>query len=797
MTVLIADDEQKNLILLGDFLTGLGHEVMAAENGKIALEQARANPPEIIISDILMPVMDGFKLCQEWNKDSKLKNIPFIFYTATYTSEDDEKFSLSLGADAFIVKPTPMKELIKIVDEVIKNRKEGKQAAPKRPEITDETAILKEHFARMSRKLEDKLAQLEQTKQVIYESEQMFRAITDNAMDAIILIDNEGCISYWNPAAEKIFGYTREEAIGKQLHQLLIPPRYHDSFKKGFISFKETGKGAVAGKSIELQAIGKGRTEFPIELSLSAIQLKGKWSGLGVVRDVSERKRTEAELYKLSLAVEQSQVSIVVTDAKGNIEYVNPKFMEVTGYTREEVIGKNPRILKSGEHPPEFYKQFWGVLTSGKEWRGELQNKRRDGELYWENASISPIKDTEGVITHFLGVKEDITEKKRLEKHLIQAQKMEAIGNLAGGVAHDFNNLLTVIIGYSDFLLTKLDKQDQTNKFVGEIKKAGQRAASLTHQLLAFSRRQVLQPKVIDLNTVVADIEQMLKRLIGEDIELITDCEPELDPVNADQGQMEQVLMNFVINARDAMAGGGRITVKTENVTIDKSYCKTYSYGRPGRFVCLAVHDTGIGMDKETISHIFEPFFTTKKEGQGTGLGLSVVYGIVKQHEGWINVYSEPGHGSVFRVYLPASRVSKEIEAEEAISLEEIRGHGERVLLVEDEAMLREFAVGVLRENGYAVFAAQNAEEALDIFEREKRDFNLVFSDTVMTGKTGIELVDQLLCLKPELAVLMTSGYLENRSQWSLIQERSFNFVHKPYTLSALLRALRKAIMQG
>ncbi len=794
MRVLIVDDEQKNIILLKDFLTGRGHEVMAAENGKIALNMARANPPEIIISDILMPVMDGFKLCQEWKKDTRLKKVPFIFFTATYILEDDKKFALSLGADRFIVKPAPMKELIKIVEEVVTESREGKSDRARRPEITNETAALKEHFARMSGKLEDKLLELEKAREDICESEEKFRAIAHNAIDAIILMNNEECISYWNPAAEKIFGYQGEEAMGRQLHDFLAPKSYHDVFKKGFKSFKETGKGAFIGKSIEIRALRKGGAEFPVELSLSAIKLKGKWNALGIVRDISERKQTEEELRKLSAAVEQSQISIVITDARGNIEFINRKFTEVTGYTREEVFGKNVRILKSGEHPTEFYELFWNIITSGKEWQGEFQNKRKDGQLYWEKVSISPIKNTEGVITHFFGVMEDIAEQKHLERQLIQAQKMEAIGSLAGGVAHDFNNLLGVIIGYSDFLLTRIDKQDQTGKFIEEIKKAGHRAASLTDQLLAFSRRQALQPEVLDLNRVVGDIEKMLRRLIGEDINLITDFGPELDPVKADRGQVEQVLMNLVINARDAMAGGGRITIKTENAAIDELYCKIYSYARPGRFVCLSVTDTGTGMDNETISHIFEPFFTTKKEGQGTGLGLSVIYGIVKQHEGWVNVYSEPGEGSVFRVYLTASPVSGEAGAEEEISLKELRGSGERVLLVEDEKMLCEFASGVLRENGYTVFAAKNAEEALNLFEREKGDFHILFSDSVLPDKTGIELVDQLLSRKPGLKVLMTSGYLDKKSQWTIIQEKGFNFIHKPYTLTGLLQALKEAM---
>jgi len=902
MKILIVDDEQKNLILLKDFLTELGHDVVDAENGKIALEMASNNPPEIIISDILMPVMDGFKLCQECKKDRKLKNVPFVFYTATYTSEEDKKFALSLGADRFIVKPAPMKSLIKIVSEVVKDYKEGRYTQVKLPEIGDETAILKEHFARMSRKLEQKLMQLEQSRQVLQESEEKFRSLTHNAMDAIILMDNKGCISYWNPSAEKIFGYKKEEAIGTQINQLLVPKRLYEDFKKGFKKFKETGQGASIGKTLELQAIRKDGTEFTVELSLSTIHIKGKWNALGIIRDITERKKSEEkilnlakfpsenpypvlrlgadgsilymnesvdtilkikglseeeifkilprnlkklidevlktgkplsdfevkigertysyniipvvenkyvnlygsditerkeadeELRKLTVAVEQSPVVTVITDTEGNIEYINPKFTELTGYTYKEVIGRNPRFLKSGEHPPEFYKELWDTITSGKEWRGEFHNKKKNGDLYWESELITTIKNEAGLITHFLGIKEDITERKHLENQLIQAQKMEAIGTLAGGVAHDFNNLLSVIIGYSDFVLTKLDKEDHIAKHIEEIRKAGQRAASLTQQLLAFSRRQPLQPKVLELNTVVKETEKMLRRLIGEDIELITDFEPELWFMNADQGQIEQVLMNLVVNARDAMSEGGKLTIKTENATIDEHYCKIYSYARSGKFVCLSFEDTGVGMDKETISHIFDPFFTTKEVG--TGLGLSVVFGILKQHKGWVNVYSEPGQGSSFRVYLPALSQKGKVEAEDTISVQGLQGRGERVLLVEDEEMLREFATGVLHENGYIVFTAKNVKEALDLFQREKEKFHLIFSDVVLPDKTGIELAQHFLSRNPELKVLLTSGYMDAKSQWTKIQERGFNFVQKPYTLAGLLKAVKKAIKQ-
>jgi len=494
------------------------------------------------------------------------------------------------------------------------------------------------------------------------------------------------------------------------------------------------------------KVLGRGNLDYRVgtiakdeigELSRAFDQMTEKLKTTMVSREIlaeeiAQRKRVEqrqrqaeAEMRKLSHAVEQSPSAVIITDPEGSIEYVNPRFTKMSCYGAAEVMGKQSDMLGSEEFSPDAHREMLEKVRAGREWRGEFHKKKKNGELYWVSSSVSAIRDSEGKISHYLAVQEDITEKKLLEKQLIQAQKMEAVGTLAGGVAHDFNNLLSVIIGYSDYLLTKLDREDQ------------------------------------------------MGRLIGEDIELITDLEPKLWLVKADQGQITQILMNFSVNARDAMAGGGKIVIKTENVNIDEEFCRRYSYARPGRFVRLSVEDTGVGMDQETLSHIFEPFFTTKETGKGTGLGLSVIYGIVKQHEGWVNVYSEPGQGSVFKVYLPASFTSEAKEAEGEVSLEELQGHGEGVLLVEDEQMLREFAARTLPENGYVVFAAETAEEALELFERERNEFHIVFSDVVL----------------PDI-----NGVMDDKSQWSVIRKRGFNFLQKPYTLAELLKSMKEAL---
>ena len=395
----------------------------------------------------------------------------------------------------------------------------------------------------------------------------------------------------------------------------------------------------------------------------------------------------------------------------------------------------------------------------------------------------------------------DITERKRaqeekkmMQAQLLQAQKMEAVGKLAGGVAHDFNNLLTTIHGYTELAMMELNETEPLYRDLKEIHLAAVRAASLTRQLLLFSRKQPMELTPLIINRTIDELLKMLNRLIGEDIAINTVLEPDLWTVRADAGNIEQVIMNLAVNARDAMPKGGRLTIKTENVTLDEEVCKVIPEARPGKFVCLSVEDTGVGMDKDIIQHIFEPFFSTKEVGRGTGLGLSVVYGSVKQHEGWINIYSEPGRGSTFKVYLPAFSVRLEEETEEMISLQEFQGSGERILLVEDEEGVRKLANKALSKNGYVVFEAANAKEAMDIFEREEGKFHLVFSDVVLPDKTGLQLVHQLLSRKPELQILLSSGYTDDKSQWSAITKRGFRFLQKPYPLPDLLRAIKEAI---
>jgi signal transduction histidine kinase len=425
----------------------------------------------------------------------------------------------------------------------------------------------------------------------------------------------------------------------------------------------------------------------------------------------------------------------------------------------------------------------------------ELEFKRKDGSLVWAEVQASFLRDPDGRPSRVIGVARDVTERRRLGEQLRQAQKMEAIGRLAGGISHDFNNVLTAIIGYSDLILHRLGEDNPVAHEITTIKLAGERAASLTRQLLTFSRRQILMPKILDLNEVVRESGKILRPLIGEDIRFQTSLDAALHPVRADHGQIVQVILNLAVNARDATSEGGTITIRTENASLDEQDCLSVPDSRPGEFACLSVADTGAGMEAATLERIFEPFFTTKGSGKGTGLGLSVVYGIVKQHNGWVNVHSAPGQGATFKVYLPAQpRTQPDQRSGAATSLQGLQGRGERILLVEDEDHVREYTKAILRENGYVIFEAANPEEALDVFRREKGYFHLVFSDVVLPGRSGVQLADQLLAQRPDVLVLLSSGYTDERCQWPVIRERGYRYLQKPYSLVDLLQTVREMV---
>jgi len=477
----------------------------------------------------------------------------------------------------------------------------------------------------------------------------------------------------------------------------------------------------------------------------------------------------------------------------GNFIEVNDIACQRLGYTREELLQMS---MKNIELP---------VNTTTSTEAAGLPKNGAAGKQYHLYEAIQITKQGQHICVennaHFIDLEEkpavlcisrDITQRKQLEQQLRQAQKMETIGKLAGGIAHDFNNLLTAIMGYSELVLVNMEPDSPHRENLEEIRLAGKRASSLTHQLLAFSRKQVLKPKILNLNQVVKSMERMLQRIIGEDIHLNSQLEPRLDKIKADTSQLEQIILNLTVNAVDAMPNGGTLMIKTQNKKISSDADSMATGSRPGNFVCLSFFDSGEGIDKKVIPQIFEPFFTTK--ANGTGLGLSVVYGIVKQHNGWITVHSEPGGGTTFDIYFPALASGEEEKVEQELSLMEVGGNGERILFIEDETGVRELSTKALRDYGYDVIEAKNAGEAREIFEKQKGNFQLVVCDIILPDKSGIELMENIQSLYPNIKILFISGYADHRSHWTEVVKIGMPFLQKPYSLVDLLKMIKEVL---
>jgi two-component system cell cycle sensor histidine kinase/response regulator CckA len=608
---------------------------------------------------------------------------------------------------------------------------------------------------------------------------------------AIVAFDPDGVVTMWNPAAERIFGWSESEALGTRLP--FVPAERQEEF----LALRRR---ALLGEVFTEPELHRRRADgSPIIVSVSTSPLRrpdGTIYGImSILMDVTEAKAVEESRARLTMAVEQAGESIVVTDTRGAIQYVNPAFERITGYGRKEVIGQNPRILKSGRHDAAFYRNLWETLLRGEIWRGTFIDKRKDGTLFEEDAVISPVRDPSGQVVNYVAVKRDVTDVRRMEEQLRQSQKMEAVGRLAGGVAHDFNNLLTAISGYSDLLLHRLPEYSTLRRDVEEIRKAGDRAAALTHQLLAFSRRQVLQPKVLDLNAVVRSMEPMLRRMVGAEIALTSELSPSLPRVKVDPGQIEQVIVNLASNARDAMPDGGRLTIVTADAELSPAYAAAHPGVRPGPHVLLSVADTGHGMDDETQSHLFEPFFTMKERGKGTGLDMATVYGIVQQSGGHIRVNSAAGRGSTFLIYLPRVELPDlGPQGTDRPLLPHPSPGTETVLLAEDEEMVRRLAREFLSGNGYQVLEAGNGREALLLSEAHRGEIHLLLTDVMMPKMSGRELGERIRRQRPGLRILYMSGYTDDAILRGGVLEDGIPYLQKPFTQEGLARKVREVL---
>ncbi len=691
-TVLIVDDSEESRYLLRVLLQGHGYQTEEACNGEQALELARQSPPDLIVTDILMPVMDGFALCRAWKRDVRLGGIPFIFYTATYTDERDRAFALSLGAERFVVKPEEPEALFEIIQETILQRRdaEGEMGSGDRSSAKEkgreeaDSAYLERYNETLIRKLESKIEELaqdiaarQQVEEALGQSEMRFRALVEAAPEGIFVQADERFV-YLNPAMLSLLGaISADELLGTDLMER-IAPEYHAAVRRRLSRLCELGGPAPL---MEQEYIRMDGSRVPVETTSVAIEYEGREACVVFIRDITERKSAERE-------------------------------------------------------------------------------------------------------------------QARLQSQLAQAQKMESVGRLAGSIAHDYNNMLTVMLGHLDLALSQAEPGTSLHADLQEVLKAAQRSADLTHQLLAFARKQAVRTQVLDLNTAVENMLSMLQRLIGEEVRLLWVPAADLWPIKADVSQIDQILINLCVNARDAITGIGEIAIQTENCTLDEVYCAQMLGSTPGDYVLLTVSDNGSGMDQETQSHLFEPFFTTKPPGRGTGLGLATVYGIVKQNNGLINVYSEVGHGTTFRIYLPRDAQDAAQPAGER-SLEAPRRGKETVLLVEDEAAILRLVHTVLERAGYTVLVAETPGAAIELAKEHADAIDLLITDMVMPEMNGRELAEKLRSLYPRLKRIFTSGYTANVIADRRGGDEGVVFLQKPFSPQVLLTQVRAVLDRG
>src|SRR5919108_635499 len=620
-------------------------------------------------------------------------------------------------------------------------------------------------------------------------------AIIDAALDAVITMDGSGVIRSWSPQAERMFGWPAPEAIGRKLSATIIPPQHRAAHERGLARFLAPGEGRVLNRRIEITGLHRDGREIPVELAITPVRIGEAWLFSAFVRDTTERRRAEEALRNSELTyrslVEDSPFGIFRSTPDGRILAVNPALVGMLGYPSEAELQQ--RTMSDIYVDQAERRRLIDLVTQAGSLTAESVWRRADGRHITVRQTGRAVTDASGKVQYFNVLVEDMTEHRQLEERLRQAQKMEAIGRLAGGVAHDFNNVLTAIFGYADLVAEELPARAPARKDLAEIRKAAERAAALTKQLLAFSRQQMLQPRVLNLNELVEDVDKMLRRLIGEDIDLRLALTPGVGNVRVDPGQLQQVIMNLVVNARDAMPTGGKLLLETDNAELSEQYAEAHQPVVPGAYVLLAVSDTGIGMDTNTRARIFEPFFTTKEKGKGTGLGLSTVYGIVKQSGGYIWPYSEPGRGTTFKIYLP--RVEGPAEGPVA------RGEGPRpsggretILLAEDDAILRPLTKGLLEKLGYQVLQAENAAQALAAARAHRAPIHLLVADVVMPGGSGRELAQQLAEIRPETRVLYVSGYTVDAIVHHGMLEPGLNFLQKPFNPDALARKVREVL---
>jgi PAS domain S-box-containing protein len=792
MNVLIVDDNATNRKLLRLTLEAEGHRTLEAEDGFEALEKLQSTEVDAVISDVLMPKMDGYRFCYEVRRNEELREIPIVIYSSTYTSPADEGLATKVGADCFVRRPAAAATILEALSDAVRSRKSSR-----RMPAVEELDLLKHYSDRLVIELERRNLELESAQDRLSEahealraSERKYRDLVDQAPIGVFQTAPDGSFLSVNAAFAAITGYDSPDEV------LRINSREIYFRASGLAMFLNAFDRAARVSGLEVRLKKKNGTPVWVRADGRAVRdSTGQIEHYEVfVADITEQRYAEESLRaseeRYRVLMDRAQDAIHVVDASGTVLEANQAAERLSGRSKAEIVGRNFLEMVVPEEREEVRRRFEASLQRGGAQADETRVLRPDGTIVPIEISASVIEI--GGRPLVLAIIRDISEQNALAEQLRLSQKMEAVGQLAGGVAHDFNNLLTAILGYSQLLAPDLRKNPDHFSAIEEIRKAGERAASLTRQLLAFSRKQMLEPRILDLNEVVRHIEEMLSRLIGEDVRFVVKLDPQLGSIRADAGQVEQVIMNLAVNARDAMPRGGQLSIETANVELDEEYAQTHVHVPPGPYAMLAVSDTGVGMDDATKRRIFEPFFTTKEKGRGTGLGLSTVYGIVKQSGGYIWVYSEPGKGTAFKAYFP--RVDKPAEPLPTDRAGAPAGGTETVLLVEDEDAVRALARRILETKGYRVLEASDGARAFEIVRAHSGPIDLLLTDVVLPGAGGSEIAARIRELFPRVKVLYSSGYTDDGIVRRGLTERDSAFLEKPFTPNALARKVREVL---
>jgi len=672
-----------------------------------------------------------------------------------------------------------------------KQAEEGLQRAKNEVELRVEEKTASLLQAKVA--LEKEIAERKRSEKAL----QLTQFSVDRASDPTFFLKSNGNLSYVNEAACWALGHSKDELLSMNVTDI-SPDMTPEIWTQSWDELRQRGS-----LTLESRHQRKDGSIFPVEISRNYIVFNGNEYNCAFARNITDRKRAEVSEYLAATVFNSAADAIMVTDADEKIISVNPAFIKITGYLEEEVIGQTPRMFKSGKHDRAFYREMWNILSAIGQWQGEIWDRRKNGEVYPKWLSIIAVKDEKGKTIHYTGLFSDITKRKNLEKQLRQSQKLETIGQLAGGVAHEFNNILTPITGYVDIVLEQTSQQPEVQEYLLMAQKAARRAATLTKELLAFSRQKPVNLLPQSLFALVEEVQHLLSQTIDRRIEITVESVDALWTVLADMDQIHQVIINLCINARDAlkecMIEGGDfkplIKIKVENVYLDLAFCISHLGAKVGDFVCLSVSDNGPGIDEDILPHLFEPFFTTKEVGQGTGLGLASCYGIIKRHKGWIGLKTTKGKGTTFEIYLPRTK-RPGVMTGIPVTSKPLTTGTETIMIVDDDEFIRSLGKAVLTRCGYTVLLAEEGDQALDIFRQEHGRISLVVLDLTMPHQSGWEVLRRLRMLDPALKVVISSGNNISGQTRDIDDLGSFTLLSKPFSPSKMEQTIREVLDQ-